>query len=273
MIVQDHVGVLQRAQRLEREELRIPGSRTHQCHLARSRPRRGARGEQLLRQTPCAALVALDETARRGSVDEILEITSPCVRMSQAPAAGGPQLSEPRSESSGARGDQRFQPLAQPAREHWRGAAARDGDEHRFAVDEGRYDYARGGAIVDDVHRYRARIGEARDPPIQSAARGRRYGEPGAIQIVGCEFPDRERYASGGGAPLYLGLDARRDHCHEGPRAFKQVHLAQRHLAAADDQHLLPVQIEEERKVPQSSILDAANSGVGDTSAGAYART
>ena len=51
-IVQDYIGILQRAQRLERQEFRIAGPGAHQSHLSGCARRGRARRQQLLCDAP-----------------------------------------------------------------------------------------------------------------------------------------------------------------------------------------------------------------------------
>ncbi len=53
-IVQNHIGVLQRAQRLQGQEFRIAGAGAHQSHLAGGAGRGRGRRQQLLRDAPRA---------------------------------------------------------------------------------------------------------------------------------------------------------------------------------------------------------------------------
>ena len=122
-----------------------------------------------------------------------------------------------------------------------RGAAGRDGDEHRIAIDDGRYDEARCLAIVDHVHGDRARVAQVRDPAIHGTARGRRHDHEPARhsdrreRIRGLRVSVRPAAARRSISGATCGATS----VIERTGALEQVHLAQRHLAAADDEHLL----------------------------------
>jgi len=145
--------------------------------------------------------------------------------------------------------NQRLQPFAQTARQHRRCTAGRDRNQHRIAVDDGGYDETGGLAIVDHIDGNIARLAQLGDPTVQGAARGRDDDQTRTVEVARHEFADVESQLAGGSAFQNAGRDFRRHHAERRAAAFEQGNLAQRDLAAADDEHLLPAEVEEHGKV------------------------
>ncbi len=184
-IVQNHIGVLQCAQRLERQEFRIAGTCAHQGHLTGGTGcGRGGR-QQLLCDTPRALVVALVETPCSGSVHERFEKPPPLAGVAQFPPGRTPQRPQPSGQFANSRGNQRFEPFAQAPSQHRRCAAGRDRHQHRIAVDDGRYDEARRFAIVDDIDGDVARVAQIRDPTVHGTVRCGDDDQTCAVQILG----------------------------------------------------------------------------------------
>ena len=160
-IVQDHVGVLQRAQRVQRQEPGIARSGTDQhdgaapsVRFASSIDRSSSRSAATRRRARSSSATRPRTTLRiepaaRREIRERARLMRPRQRSSSS--ASGP------NDSSSSR----LEALADEPREHRRRAAARYRDHERRAIDDRRHDEARQLRVVDDVDEQVARRGAA----------------------------------------------------------------------------------------------------------------
>ena len=153
---------------------------------------------------------------------------------------------------------ERFEALAQSAREHRRIAAATDSDDDRRAIDDRRHDEARQLAIVDDVDRNVTTLGLARDPCVDRALVGRRDRQPHAVQMLRTELRrdvrDLARCCSLRQAGDKLGCN---DPDLRGG-SQQQIDLAFGNCAAADDEHGLVGETQKYGEVVHRQVATAA---------------
>ena len=136
------------------------------------------------------------------------------------------------------------------ARQDGRGALRADGDDDRIAVDDGGHDEVALRGTVDDVGRQAAGAAGGGDAGVELGVVTGGEDQRRAVEVglgEGVTLDDNRRNGSGGDVLADVGGNdpqARR-------RLGEQPQLLQCLLAAADDEHVAAVEIEEDREVPQ----------------------
>ena len=170
-VVENHVRVLQRSQRAQRQQTRIAGTGADQHDFARNfdcfaiaRERiADAIAQRRIRRVFATRKHIGGHACRRRSFPRtrrrVPDVSMRALIVGRNLPASLARCAEPLRQ-------ERFELLAQTTREHRRIAAAADCNDDRRAIDDGRHDEARQLAIVDDVHRNVTPLGLVRDPRI-----------------------------------------------------------------------------------------------------------
>ena len=120
----------------------------------------------------------------------------------------------------------------------------------RRAIDDRGHDEARQLAIVDDVHRHVAALGLTRDPRVDRMLVGGRDRQAHAVEMLGPELVGddaRSRLLAARSARPRTSSGATTVTCAE--RSQQQIDLARGDFAAADDEHGLAGETQEDGEV------------------------
>ena len=253
-IVEDHIGVLQGTQRVQRQEPRIARPGTDQHDGARRRSGLGCH-RSLELAFGCDA-PPRPKQLRHASADDLR--IEPAAR--REIRESGADARAPSREQLRKRPDRlvdrRLQALADQPREDRRRAAARYRDHHRRAIDDRRHDEARQLRVVDDVGEEVPRPRGRRDARVQLAIVGGGDREDYAVElfigIVGGEVGDDP--GGVGGLPVEPGRERARDHENACARLAQQSHLALGDFTAADDQHAAVPKVRKQWKVAHGNL-------------------
>jgi hypothetical protein len=165
-----------------------------------------------------------------------------------------------------------FEARAQAARQHRDAPARGEGDDHRRAVDHRGQDERAELGTVGHVDRHAARAGLAVNRRVDLGHAGCHDHQRGAREVP------RDKGHGVAAAAMALGqfherwLYGRRHHARQRAGLHQQLGLAQRHLAAADDEGVAPAHVEKDRQVvhggPQGFRIEAAPFIQGRSAAG-----
>ncbi len=194
-IVQNDIGVLQRPQRFQCQQFRIPWPGAHQRDLA------GLLAAQLeVRANNCCAKLsrAMRVARRRNAARPRHPRCASKYRRRASVSRNRQRAARRRACSHNANSPNRFG-MSASSRSRRRRASTGDvppveiATSTGIAIDDGGDDEARGFAVVDDVDRNSARFAQSSDPSIHGAPRGRDDDEPCAIKIVRNELAQHSR--------------------------------------------------------------------------------
>ena len=257
-VVEHHVGLLHQAQGAEGQQVGVTRAGADQVHLAQ-RTRRGA-GDLGLEQA-----FALTQLAGEHALGDLpLEHVFP-----EHPALlhVGEQLLDPLAEflrqagqlAIGGR-DPGLDLGADQPRQYRRITAAGDGDDQRRAVDDGREDHAAQCWRIHHVDRNAQRLRLGRDARVEWFVIGGGDHQGHALQVGA--FITAQMHTALAGQRGELVAHLRRHHAQLAAGVAQQARLAQRDLAAADDQHDTPLEFVEQRKEIHDSASPEVKNGV-----------
>ncbi len=249
-VVQDDVGLLQPAQRLETEQTGIAGTGPDQRHPAR-RTRlgtgqglgEGRLGPRITTASQPVADLAIEQGFQETAADRHLRQACPDARL-------------PAADQGGQRSERIIQhlldPLADLARQHRGRTATRHRHLDRTARNHRRHlDTAQFGRI-DDIAEDPARLGLSAHLGIDRPVIGRSNHQPGTLQMARLEpiadrhepslaYPRTHRLAQIGG-----------DHLDPGAGVQQGIDLARRHHTGPHHQYPTVTKIGEQRKQARS---------------------
>ncbi|CUI54064.1 Uncharacterised protein [Achromobacter sp. 2789STDY5608628] len=234
-VVQDHVGLVQRAQRLQRQQAGIAGAGADQHHAALGRRQRLGQGGLQRGFSVLRALLA--QQAGHGAVQQPVIEAAPRAQVGVAGADALAVAFGQAGQAAQAVVEQGFDAFAQAPRQHRRHARRGNGDDDRRAVDDGRHLERRQFRIVHHVAEDAASPRGVGDRRVDAAVIGGGHRQPRAIKPGGVEaarqvadaarrqqLRQRRRQLGRANGDIGMGFE-------QGER------LALGHRAAAHDQH------------------------------------
>lgn len=257
-IEQDHVGLVQCAQRLQGQQIRIAGAGADQRNRT-ARCVEVGRLQGALERALRGMCIALAQQPRQFAGQQALE-KSPalsCVRKAPANprALARKQFAQARERFI----QQHLQSLAQVPRQHRRGAATGDRDLQSSAPHARGHVKAGNLRIVDHVAPYAPRFRGISDRAIDGRVVAGRYRQPRALRPTRIEFAVAVGHAAGLDQAAQLRVERQRAHGHLGAGFQERQRLAPRDCAAADHEHGAATQIGEQREQrrggPQGRLL------------------
>ena len=248
-VVDHDVGALHEAQRAEGEQVRIAGAGADQRHLAAVEGE--ARVLERLRERRARlVLAAAQHELRDRALQHVLPEAPALGESGSAPSRASRNVAREPGEAPVARGNQRLEARAQQAREHRRGAAARDRDGERRPLDDRGQDEGAERRLVDDVHRDAPRRGRPRPRPRSRPGRRSRRSPRRSLRRrraekrrARCEIRPADRCSANA---------ARELRCHHRRRALWIApggNFSRGHVAAAHDEAGLVADVEEDGQV------------------------
>lgn len=245
-VVQDDVGFIERAQRLERQQAGVARARAHQHDAA---PGGGLRRAQRLFQFLLGQPGLLLAQARRDRAVEQPVVETPSLAEVGAGGADARPIARRQGRQLAERMvEQRLDALAQAPRQHRRHARGGDGHDQRRPVDDGRHLEGRQFGIVDHVAEYPARPRGLADRRVDGAVVGGGHHQPGAGQPGGFEAAVQAGDAALLGQGGERRIQARRAHDDLGAGLQQGLCLADGDGAAAYHQYAPPRQVGENRE-------------------------
>ena len=243
LVVQDHVGGLQAPQRVQGEQAGVARPGADHGHRA-GRCRRGAAQRAAQAGLGGDRARGADRGRHRAVHQPVVE--APPLRQVRMPAAD--RRAEPLRQfrQPAPAGVEHALDLAAQARGQRRGhAAGADRDRQRPAPHQRRQDRARALGVVDHIDPGAAGTRRRAHLRVHRVVVGRRDGERGAVQQRGLECR-RGMHHLAPRDPLAQPRVDPRAHDTDARAGIEQsLHLARRHRAGADHQHVASAQVEE----------------------------
>lgn len=236
-VVQDDVGFIERAQRLERQQAGSPGPAPTSTTL----PGGGLRRAQLFQFLFGQPGLLLAQARRDRAVEQPVVETPPLAEVGAGGADARPIARRQGCQLAERMVEQRLDALAQAPRQHGRHARGGDGHDQRRPVDDGRHLEGRQFGIVDHVAEYPARPRGLADRRVDGAVVGGGHHQPGAGQPGGFEAAVQAGDAALLGQGGERRIQARRAHDDLGAGLQQGLCLADGDGAAATTSTRRPV--------------------------------
>ena len=245
-----HVRRLQVLLRLQRDEVGLAGPAADQRHAAYGRLVASAGGKLMLE----LAVGGFGVTVQDGLAPAPLQQRFPGAAAHDRVGDGllhaaAQRLRALRDLPEGGRQPALDLGLDLP-RQDGRGALRADGDDDRVAIDDRRHDEVALRGPVDDVGRQAAGTTGTGYASVEVRIIRGSEDQRRPVEVAFAEGAPLDGEARDPGVGNILG-DLRRDDLQACAGLGEQAHLLQRLLAAADDEHVAALEIEEDRKVPQ----------------------
>ncbi len=234
-IVQDHVRLLQRAQRVQRQQSCRARTRADQNHAP------AARSQRLRQRFSHGALggldlASLDQRRHAALQQRVVPVAARVHLRPRRTDARAPAVEQPGERTQRWR-QQALDALTHPPRQHRRRATGGHRDHQRRAVDDRRHLEAGQRHVIDHIHPDPARRRSRRHALVQLAVVGGGHRQPDTIQLRRREHQCAMRQLSLSLECQQAIRQTRRHHLDARPSAQQQRDLALRHRSAADHQH------------------------------------
>ena len=251
-VVEHDVGVLQRAQRLDGQQIRIARTCADQRHPARrfARCQRAGKGNGIgnlfQRRLSFAPASGKDQRADR-AIDHPLPEAAAQRHLRNAVVHQFAPAADERGEIADAGGQHSFDALAHAARHDRRSSAGADGNDHVAAIDDGGKNESRMREIVHHIDGQTDRLGPRRhrnsDVAGARAQDGNDAGEIGRQRIAIRKLDPRH---IGSGKPAQIMLAVGREVADARASRRQQAQFRPRQIAGADQQHRSGLQVEKD---------------------------
>jgi len=266
-IVEDNVGILQGAQRLDGEQIRIARTRADQRYPAfrLTRPLRAGESGWIsnILQRSFSFITAAGENQRaNGAIDDALPEAAAQRKLRNAAVDGFAPAADERGEIADPRRQHSFDALADAARHHWRGSAGADGNYDIAAIDNGRKNESRMREIIHHIDGQPDRLRPRRDrnPDVGGArAQDRNHATQIGRQRIAFAKLNPRRIGSLQPAHIVIAVDG--VPADARTRRQQQAQLRPRQLATSYEQDGAGLKIEEYRQESHSTLA-APTSGV-----------
>ena len=244
-VVEHHVGALEHTQRAQGQQFRIARPGADQARTSRRRDRAAvARRVQPRADQPFRLrAVAVERRRRLRAVDHRVPEPTARVPAGQGFCHTGAPVAAQRGDGGKTRRDRRLDPAAQVAGQRGGAAAGADRDGDRRAVDDRRHDEIGQRGTIHRVDQHAGRARRLRD---FGGIVQRDDAEPRAGEVGGLEGARMERELAFVGHRLELVAWRLGDRVNVGAAGEQQADFCQRRVAAADHQHALAGQAEED---------------------------
>ena len=250
-IVHDDIGIPQQPQRTQRQQIWTARPGADDGHAASGR--RDVCAHRRRHGLAGSRLIASEHLGGDRAVEEPLPEAAPRGRRDSGTGHRPERLGEAREPSKSV-GQQPFDAGANPARQHRRRAAGRNGDNDGIAIDDRRRDEIRQVGPIDNVDRHAIQPRRPRHTRVDVVTAGRRVDHRAPLDIGRREGPRQPLDLAGPGACRDVALDDGRHHRHRRPGVPQQSDLWQGRAATADDQGALPLHVEERGQVSHGSL-------------------
>ena len=252
----DHVGFLQRAHRLEGEQVRVAGAGTHQRHPANL----GRRTGKLALDQVGSTLEIIGEIGPGDRpIEEAVPEPAPCRPLADGSGCALAQAGGPAGEPAQACRQHRLQTRLDLPREDRRGALGADCHDDGVTVDDGRRDEVAELLAVDRVDGHAGRPGHRHRAGSFGLVRERHVGQAHPRQIACRERPRLQRDGAHDGHPGDFVARVLGQHADARLGLGQEPDLLRRLLAAANDQHGLMIQVEEHREEAHPDVQHSSH--------------
>ena len=259
-VVENDVGILQRAQRLDGEQIRIARAGADQRHPALglavcvAPAKADGIGDRVQRVFGLVLAAGQHQRADR-AVDHALPEAAAQREFGNARMHRLAKAADEAGEIADARRQHRLDALAHAARHHRRSAAGADGDDDIAAIDDRGKDESRMREVVHHIDGQADRLGARRHRNADVAGAGAEdrdhAGKIGGERIARGRF-DPRHVVGGEAREIMIAVGRIPADLRAGRR--QQAQFGARELARSDEQHLAALQIEEHRQKPHQIL-------------------
>ena len=259
-IVENHIGVLQRAQRPDGEQIGIAGTGADQRHPALGLAIVLCAGKRAgidnILQRRFGFIVASGENQRADrAIDHALPEAAAQREFGNAAVDRFAPAADEGGEIADARRQHRLDAFAHPARHHRRRSAGAHGDHDIAAIDDRGKDEGRMGEVVHDIYGQADRLGPRRHQG-SDVARARAEDCNDAREIGGkriaCRKLDPGRIGGRKIAQIMMAIG--RVPANPRARGGQQAQFRPRQIARADEQYGTGLQIEKYRQESHATL-------------------